>query len=201
MSELLKDNWSRIVAVSSDEYEKLLSQLSDKFETRKRKSLLVVPMVPPRDKHGISDSEAVQKAWEADYIGDRHVTEFLNEIHLIGEKDAYCNILALVNSSGTGKSKLVYEMAKEVLSVPICLRVRETGDVTESEWPPGDYDVRRSWPSSSPLYLRNFMASSKTHRTGCAPETCPPKSWLRGFESISYRKIRRKSPTAIAYTD
>jgi hypothetical protein len=75
---------------------------------------------------------ATRKAWEGDYEGNA-VQLFLhplshwneNRMTLAGSdttEGAYCNLVSIIQSSGTGKSRLVHETAGFVFTIPINLR-------------------------------------------------------------------------------
>jgi hypothetical protein len=79
---------------------------------------------------------ATMKAWGQQYIGEAH--ECLYEVmHKHQEnKTAYGRFLSIVQSSGTGKSRMVDELSKEHLVVPINLRpIGDNGESTSSVKP------------------------------------------------------------------
>ncbi|KAF4565405.1 hypothetical protein EYR36_001976 [Pleurotus pulmonarius] len=81
----------------------------------------------------------------------------------------YAHYVVLFQSSGTGKSRLVDELAKEILLIPICIRGVSTG------YPPTDAEVRR--------YLTDGKTRITIHR-------------VEGFKGLDYSKtattFRRK---------
>ena len=49
--------------------------------------------------------------------------------YLDRKRDPFSRQVTIVNSSGTGKSRMVDKLAKEIITVPMCLRSEEsTGD-------------------------------------------------------------------------
>jgi len=70
--------------------------------------------------------EALESAWRDSYLGDNHRLLFAN-INAIPRTDkSYSNQIAIVQSSGTGKSRMVHEQAGLVFTIPFNLR--EKGD-------------------------------------------------------------------------
>ena len=63
----------------------------------------------------------LKDAWKMPFRGDNH-TVLLQKINVMYEPEAYRNICAIVQSSGTGKSRMVDELAKLVYTLPINIR-------------------------------------------------------------------------------
>ncbi|KAL4242995.1 hypothetical protein ABKN59_011063 [Abortiporus biennis] len=83
--------------------------------------------------------ESVKKAWIADYTTDYH--EVLYRIIVQMDKQRhYSNHVAIVNSSGTGKSRLVHELARIVFTCPFNLR--RDDDFGSFSYPKPDSQVR-----------------------------------------------------------
>lgn len=67
------------------------------------------------------DRLAVENAWKIRYEGDSHEVLYENINGFIRDK-AHSNSVAIVQSSGTGKSRMIDEMAKLVYTIPFNLR-------------------------------------------------------------------------------
>jgi hypothetical protein len=66
---------------------------------------------------------ATVRAWSGDFKG--HAAEALFNVisDLLNPKAvAYSKAACIVNSSGTGKSRMVDELSKSIITIPICLR-------------------------------------------------------------------------------
>ena len=79
---------------------------------------------------------ATRKAWEAPFIGNTHVLlhDTINEMNLTQGKYCYrTNFLTITQSSGTGKSRAVHELADLVFTLlPFDLRQM---DSSYNSWP------------------------------------------------------------------
>jgi hypothetical protein len=69
-----------------------------------------------------SPSEALQSAWDDKYSGDYHRLLLFNINEIPRTMKAYSNQISIVQSSGTGKSRMVHEQAKLVFTIPFNLR-------------------------------------------------------------------------------
>lgn len=56
----------------------------------------------------------------------------LNNINAMGRDGSLANCVALIQSSGTGKSRMVHELAKLVFTIPFNLRDPDEHDRGES---------------------------------------------------------------------
>lgn len=76
---------------------------------------------------------ATVRAWDGPYMGTAHDCLY-NAMHKHQKNEtAYGRILSIVQSSGTGKSRMVDELSKKHLVVPINLRpIDENGESTSS---------------------------------------------------------------------
>ncbi|PCH39715.1 hypothetical protein WOLCODRAFT_97721 [Wolfiporia cocos MD-104 SS10] len=89
---------------------------------------------------------AVAKAWKQEYAGASHEL-LLNEIRTMNsecrpkgqEPYVYANTLPIIQSSGTGKSRTVDEMAKLIFTIPFC--IRQPNDKSGLPYPPADTEV------------------------------------------------------------
>ncbi|KAG6808805.1 hypothetical protein H0H92_002835 [Tricholoma furcatifolium] len=94
---------------------------------------------PPLPNHALlmqralSSKHEVQEAWKTSYIGDAPslLRDYINDIAgkrqiferpLTGENAGYANFCAIIQGSGTGKSRLVDQLAEHVFTIPFVLR-------------------------------------------------------------------------------
>ena len=73
---------------------------------------------------------ATERAWQRTFRGDSAML-LLHTIssYLDKERDLYSGQATIVNSSGTGKSRMVDQLAMQIITVPMCLRPDpSTGD-------------------------------------------------------------------------
>jgi hypothetical protein len=66
-------------------------------------------------------SSALRSAWERSYAGANHTLLF-NNITAMSRNKPHSNYVAIIQSSGTGKSRMVHEQAKLVFTIPFNLR-------------------------------------------------------------------------------
>lgn len=124
-------------------------------------------------------------SWRAPFQGQTQ--HFLaHEIESIAQDQAalYARYLPIVQSSGTGKSRMVDETSKLIFTIPICMRPRDIPAI-----PPPDKSVRDFMTSStrstpdvhwSLLFLALFRAL-ETSSTLLDPEHCSPEGWRTLF--------------------
>ncbi|KAI9455049.1 hypothetical protein F5148DRAFT_401100 [Russula earlei] len=80
---------------------------------------------------------ATSRAWSSKYKGNLARVLFLTIAdYLSRERTCYARLTTIVNSSGTGKSRMVDQLGTEVVVVPICLRMGHEG------YPPPDKEIR-----------------------------------------------------------
>ena len=74
--------------------------------------------------HVIFHLLAVVKAWKEKYLGQsaESLRNAIDEINNLKVQQNYAKIIAIIQSSGTGKSKTVDEIAKTRVLFPLCLR-------------------------------------------------------------------------------
>jgi hypothetical protein len=76
----------------------------------------------------VLSSAATEKAWRAPFSGNAHQRLYDTMQRQWKSRDAlYARYLAIVQSSGTGKSRMIDELSKEHLVIPINLRVAGSG--------------------------------------------------------------------------
>jgi hypothetical protein len=69
--------------------------------------------------------QALKSAWNDEYCGDYHRLLFQNINALELPIKPYSNQIAIIQSSGTGKSRMVHEQANIVFTLPFNLRDRQ----------------------------------------------------------------------------
>ena len=66
---------------------------------------------------------SVHKAFESHFIGDANfLCKAIRDVFSPHNENRYSSSFSIIQSSGTGKSRLVDEMAKELFTFPICVR-------------------------------------------------------------------------------
>lgn len=111
----------------------------------------------------LKTATATVKAWKVKYVGS--AKEIF--LHSLGEwnrerarlatatpaqredsaEAAYINVIAIIQSSGTGKSRLLYETAADIFTIPINLRL-------------GDGERSSTWLSVSPFHADQVTRAS-----------------------------------------
>jgi hypothetical protein len=72
------------------------------------------------------DVKTVERAWKQDYKDNMGLHVFKKRVELCSTQDrVYARVLPVVQSSGTGKSRLLDEVAKTTFTFPLCLRPPE----------------------------------------------------------------------------
>jgi hypothetical protein len=64
---------------------------------------------------------ALSKAWNGTYIGSNYLL-LLNNINGMLRDTPYSNSVSIIQSSGTGKSRMVHELSNLVFTLPFNLR-------------------------------------------------------------------------------
>jgi len=112
------------------------------------------------DDQQVATLHALHEQWTSEYIGQ--------SLHALKEKltiyntrfqtnsDLYARIMAIVQSSGTGKSRLVDELGGDALSISFTLR--ENG---ASGYPPGDPEIVKF------LKVDNWNVGDKNFNAAC----------------------------------
>lgn len=74
---------------------------------------------------------ATMLSWEGPFIGKAHRALYatMSEVCSDPARDIYARFLAVVQSSGMGKSRMIDELSKERFVIPINLRTKGTGMV------------------------------------------------------------------------
>ncbi|KIL64400.1 hypothetical protein M378DRAFT_163135 [Amanita muscaria Koide BX008] len=78
-------------------------------------------------------------SWKSPFIGKAHkaLYDTISNVCSGSARNIYERLLAVVQSSGMGKSRMIDELSKEQFVIPINLRITGTG------FPPGDYVVSK----------------------------------------------------------
>ncbi|CAE6512503.1 unnamed protein product [Rhizoctonia solani] len=107
------------------------------------------PTISPSSSGGIKDDQVlgVKAGFERPYIGNaakRFIRTLNREREAFGRNTAVNNpynfAISVVQSSGTGKSRMVQEAAKTVFTIPI--NIRQESKVAERAYPPPDRSLR-----------------------------------------------------------
>ncbi|KAI9454622.1 hypothetical protein F5148DRAFT_424620 [Russula earlei] len=81
--------------------------------------------------------KSTSRAWSSEYKGNLAVVLRLTiEDYLSRQRTCYARLTTIMNSSGTGKSRMVDQLGMEVIAVPMCLRMEDEG------YPPPDKGLR-----------------------------------------------------------
>ncbi|KAH9948097.1 hypothetical protein B0H21DRAFT_735354 [Amylocystis lapponica] len=91
---------------------------------------------------GIRDREAmtIEAAWQVPYRGDNHEVLY-SEMTTMAKTEDMWSCTAIIQSSGSGKSRMVDEQAKFVFTIPFNLRLSSESELGLS-YPPPDSQVR-----------------------------------------------------------
>ncbi|KAF8433727.1 hypothetical protein L210DRAFT_2696897 [Boletus edulis BED1] len=93
---------------------------------------------PPWRRFGPNRTGAAVLAWTCEYRGNYHQI-MLNNINAMDRSTPLANSVALIQSSGTGKSRMVDEMAKLVFTIPFNVRLPD--ERSSRAYPPEDSAV------------------------------------------------------------
>ncbi|KAF8592712.1 hypothetical protein K439DRAFT_1656117 [Ramaria rubella] len=108
----------------------------------------------PKRALGILNREVLQNAiasaWNLPYEGIHHSLLY-NNIKKMTRSKPYSNSVAVIQSSGTGKSRMVHEQSKLVFTIPFNLRGNE--DDKDLPFPPADTVVRNHLVETAPKKL------------------------------------------------
>ncbi|KAJ7682506.1 hypothetical protein DFH06DRAFT_296199 [Mycena polygramma] len=96
-----------------------------------------LPPSPPSSRFAPNQTKATEMAWTEEYRGG-HVQRFCTLIRKVDITSNCRNIVAVFQSSGSGKSRLLHEVAKIIFTVP--MNFRSAADPTG--YPPADADAR-----------------------------------------------------------
>ncbi|GJE95214.1 hypothetical protein PsYK624_113950 [Phanerochaete sordida] len=105
-----------------------------------------------------SRDQPTKKSWEAPFVGDtdRKLAKRILRMKAQSNGSPYKNILPIIQSSGTGKSRLAHELAKFFVTIP--MNIRPSEDTTA--FPVPDHVARdfveftqRASPGTDPLLL------------------------------------------------
>ena len=114
---------------------------------------------PPKSSHEVSDysdlSQTLYRHWQRQYHGDalNAIKERLNRYEIAQQERSlayYAKYITIIQSSGTGKSRLVDQLSKEFFTIGLTLR-----NANERGYPPGDVEILK--------FLKKDSASVKMH--------------------------------------
>ncbi|QRV99088.1 hypothetical protein RhiJN_27107 [Ceratobasidium sp. AG-Ba] len=119
----------------------------------------VSPQSPPNPS-GVDRADVTSKAWDTPYLGnaDRLLEHAIHDMNRDRGSDAHANFVPIVQSSGTGKSRAVDQVARRVFTIPFNLR--ESHDMTG--FPPADphmnsFILPQASETTSEIYSRYFL--------------------------------------------
>ncbi|KAI9573697.1 hypothetical protein HD554DRAFT_2167257 [Boletus coccyginus] len=121
------------------------------------------PSPPPLRQETSEEASATEQAWNVDYVGDV-ATVLLNRIKgslpdpkrkdiPSSTSGLYARYMAIIQSSGMGKSRAVDEIAKGELVIPMILRPDDS-----TGYPPADPSIRNYLTDSSPGVFQRVLA-------------------------------------------
>jgi hypothetical protein len=92
--------------------------------------------------------KAVSNAWNERYAGEMHRL-LLDNINRMSREKPYSNSVAILQSSGSGKSRMVHEQSALVFTLPFNLRAQS--DSKDMAYPPPDQEIRGhlDWQASN----------------------------------------------------
>lgn len=71
-------------------------------------------------------SKAIERAWNIDYLGSAHELLFENIKMMFSEKpENYKHEVSIIQSSGSGKSRMVHELSTLAFTIPLNVRPKE----------------------------------------------------------------------------
>ncbi|KAG6893993.1 hypothetical protein C0995_015397 [Termitomyces sp. Mi166 len=125
--------WSPYSSVDVEGEEDDIEELTDYITTEGEKRR---QQEQQKYELGPNIRPAVKAAWKTDYVGNADdLLQGAVDSMFIGSRDKdYANFCAIIQGSGTGKSRLVDKLAESVFTIPIILRPSED----ESGFPLGD---------------------------------------------------------------
>ena len=77
---------------------------------------------------------ATTRAWDGMFKGD--LADVLLETitdHLNKDRSPYARLTGIINSSGTGKSRMVDQLGKEIITVPMCPRLKRSDGLSNNQ--------------------------------------------------------------------
>ncbi|KAF9446908.1 hypothetical protein P691DRAFT_783135, partial [Macrolepiota fuliginosa MF-IS2] len=101
------------------------------------------PKVPPRSRR-TENIIAIESAWTARFIGNHHnllktnLTE-MNKVRAAQPTSRHFNHVSIIQSSGSGKSRLVDEVSKSIFTLPI--NVRDPKETASGAYPNPDTEI------------------------------------------------------------
>ncbi|KAF8519711.1 hypothetical protein JB92DRAFT_2897710 [Gautieria morchelliformis] len=116
-----------------------------KFASVRRMPVLQNPEIspnissPPYQLDKTAHRKVIESAWNNPYEGPYHRLLYSN-INKMDRTGPYTNSVAIIQSSGTGKSRMVHEQSNLVFTIPFNLR--EAADNKDLPFPPPDEKVR-----------------------------------------------------------
>jgi hypothetical protein len=139
-------------------------------------------------------------AWEKEFKGNAAET-LLDTISVyLAQSQVYSHHANILNSSGTGKSRLVDELAKTIITVPICLRHEGSHDSIR------DHSLRllpvhhaSGYPLNPPdKEIRDWFLSHKYHGQKEAAECL--RRFLYALLRVTLKRLRLLEGRVVSYS-
>ncbi|KAI0259413.1 hypothetical protein BC834DRAFT_974295 [Gloeopeniophorella convolvens] len=87
--------------------------------------ILRKPVFAPPQDDTEEEKQMVLESWDLQYQGNAtHVLLAIISDYLKTKRNTYAPLASIINSSGTGKSRMVDELAKTIISVPCACGMR-----------------------------------------------------------------------------
>ncbi|KAJ8454653.1 hypothetical protein ONZ51_g12905 [Trametes cubensis] len=131
---------------------KYIREQAGRPKPRARNTQPVIRSEPSLDSAAKRALQAVIQGWSAPFIGEHHValaSNIRNMYYGTSARSAYMGHAAVIQSSGSGKSRLVHEVAKEIFTIPFNIRDPKE-HINNGAYPPTDtavHNLLMEWAS------------------------------------------------------
>ncbi|KAJ8457684.1 hypothetical protein ONZ51_g11381 [Trametes cubensis] len=131
---------------------KYIREQAGRPKPRARNTQPVIRSEPSLDSAAKRALQAVIHGWSAPFIGEHHValaSNIRNMYYGTSARSAYMGHAAVIQSSGSGKSRLVHEVAKEIFTIPFNIRDPKE-HINNGAYPPTDtavHNLLMEWAS------------------------------------------------------
>ncbi|KAJ8453451.1 hypothetical protein ONZ51_g13590 [Trametes cubensis] len=124
---------------------KYIREQAGRPKPRTRNTQPVIRSEPSLDSAAKRALQAVIRGWSAPFIGKHHValaSNIRNMYYGTSARSAYMGHAAVIQSSGSGKSRLVHEVAREIFTIPFNIRDPKE-HINNGAYPPTDTAVHK----------------------------------------------------------
>ncbi|KAI0653244.1 hypothetical protein C8Q70DRAFT_1059483 [Cubamyces menziesii] len=131
---------------------KYIREQAGRPKPRTRNTQPVIRSEPSLDSAAKRALQAVIRGWSAPFIGQHHValaSNIRNMYYGTSARSAYMGHAAVIQSSGSGKSRLVHEVAREIFTIPFNIRDPKE-HINNGAYPPTDtavHNLLMEWAS------------------------------------------------------